>query len=56
MKEKQCTGCKKTKAVSEFHVRHAGSTGYASRCKECYKAKNTNKKKEKDYMNQFSII
>ena len=56
MKEKKCTGCKKVKDVSEFHLRHAASTGYASRCKECYKLKAANKKKEKDYMDQFSIM
>jgi hypothetical protein len=56
MKEKKCTGCKKVKDVSEFHIRHAGSSGYASRCKECYKMKAINKKKEKDYMDQFSIM
>ena len=56
MEKKKCTVCKKEKALTEFHKRHAGSVGYASSCIECYKAKAAKKKAEKDFMNQFSIM
>lgn len=56
MEKKKCTVCKKEKPLVEFHKRHSGSTGYASSCIVCYKAKAAKKKAEKDFMDQFSIV
>lgn len=34
-REKPCTGCKKTKPLSEFHKRSTAKDGRQSRCKDC---------------------
>ena len=33
--EKQCTKCKQTKSITDFHKKSATSTGYRAVCKEC---------------------
>lgn len=48
IKEKQCTGCKKTKEVTEFAKDRMKKDGFHSRCRECdKKRKEAYKKKEK---------
>lgn len=56
-KSKECTKCKVTKPLSEFHVRPAGKLGRVSRCKCCVKAKETHKRRHlKDYTRAQNLM
>ena len=35
LKEKECTGCKKTRLLIEFNFRNKSKGTYSSRCKQC---------------------